>query len=592
MALNWGRQRAPTVRRALAILDPGGNPDRGSCADRRAHLGVTHAVPPQRETAAHAPCARCQRAAVRVARSDPASVGDGRGTGGRDERKRGEVQKPGRVRCRPRSRTVHVDLALARVRPSTGASRSARRAAEAGVVDIPGGAATDKRRADPERDGRPAAREAESDPRIIALAPDNQRRFAVYAERPLPADRRSRYQSSSAFAGLNYAVYFGKTERALDLLVTDLKHLPQTGTTAAEAIPFGTATLTLVMSPRASLEGALPQDLPWIIAVVGVMLSAGAALAALSLIIRRHDAEVLAVRLALTASENQRLYAEQRSIAKTLQHALLPDQLPQLPGTQASGLYQAGERGVDIGGDWYDVIGIDERRLLVVVGDVSGRGLKAATTMAELRYAIRAYAVQGDPPDAILTKLSQLLRTSVTGQLATILCVMFDAEQRELSVTSAGHLPPLLIDGGTGRFVHSDVGLPVGVDVDASYRSVTARLGEEGTLLAYTDGLVEHRGESLDEGLARLQEAATKETVPLPELLSKLLSELPASADDVAIVGCGGRCNGDSNGLLNDRGHGPGRASVALRSAASSTSATSTCWSRRSCSPWSNDRPV
>ncbi len=371
----------------------------------------------------------------------------------------------------------------------------------------------------------------------ITLAPDNQRRFAVYGERPLPADRRSRYQSTSEFAGLNYAVYFGKSERARDLLVTDLSHLPQTGTTDTETIPFGTASLTLVMSPRASLEGTLPEDLPWIIVIVGVILSAGAALAALSLIVRRHDAELLAARLALTASENQRLYAEQRGIAQTLQHALLPDRLPCLPGTETSGRYQAGERGVDIGGDWYDVIGIDERRLLLVVGDVSGRGLKAATTMAELRYAIRAYAVQGDPPDLILTKLSQLLKTSVTGQLATILCVMFDAQERELSVTSAGHLPPLLIQNGAAGFLHSEVGLPVGVDVNASYRSAIADLGEEGTLLAYTDGLVEHRGESLDEGLARLREAAAAETAPLPELLSNLLSELPASADDIAIVG-------------------------------------------------------
>lgn len=371
----------------------------------------------------------------------------------------------------------------------------------------------------------------------VALAPDNDRRFAVYGERPLPADRRSRYQSSSEFAGLNYAVYFGKTERARNLLVTDLKTLPQTGTTATETIPFGTANLTLVMSPRASLEGTLPEDLPWIIAVVGVLLSAVAALVALSLITRRHDAELLAARLALTASENQRLYAEQRSIAQTLQHALLPDRLPELPGTQTSGIYQAGERGVDIGGDWYDVIGIDDQRLLMVVGDVSGRGLKAATTMAELRYAIRAYAMQGDPPDAILSKLSQLLQTSVTGQLATILCVMFDTEERNLSVTSAGHLPPLLIEDGAARFVQSDIGLPVGVDANASYRSATARLGGQGTLLAYTDGLVEHRGESLDEGLSRLREAAAAEAAALPELLARLLSELPASADDVAIVG-------------------------------------------------------
>ena len=91
--------------------------------------------------------------------------------------------------------------------------------------------------------------------------------------------------------------------------------------------------------------------------------------------------------------------------------------------------------------------------------------------------------------------------------------------------------------GWRARFVESDVGLPIGVDANASYRSATVLLGDEGTLVAYTDGLVEHRGESLDEGLSRLREAAAAETASLAELLSELLSELPASADDIAIVG-------------------------------------------------------
>jgi serine phosphatase RsbU (regulator of sigma subunit) len=247
----------------------------------------------------------------------------------------------------------------------------------------------------------------------------------------------------------------------------------------------------------------------------------------------------LAQRLEVTASENERLYAEQRGIAQTLQHAMLPDSLPRIPGMQASARYEAGEQGVDVGGDWYDVIDLGGRRLLLVVGDVSGRGLSAATTMASLRYAIRAYAAQDDGPTEILNKISRLLDVTESGQLATVLCAMVDTEQRRLTVTSAGHLPPLLISDGAGQFVDTEVGLPVGVEAGTSYRSTTVTVPPSATVVAFTDGLVEKRGESLDEGLERLRVTATRHHAGLPELLGALVSELVngRSADDIAIVG-------------------------------------------------------
>ena len=229
------------------------------------------------------------------------------------------------------------------------------------------------------------------------VASDQDRRYAVYGERPLPVDRRSRYQSTSEFAGLNYAIYFGSRQRSRNLLVADVRRLPLRGS-AAEVIPFGTGKLTLVMAARVSLAGTLPERLPWIIAIVGVLLTLAATLVALSLIVRRRDAEILAARLALTASENERLYAEQRGIAQTLQHALLPELLPEIRGTETAGRYRAGERGVDIGGDWYDVIGVDDRSLLLVVGDVSGRGLTGRDDDGRAALRDRAYAAQGDRP--------------------------------------------------------------------------------------------------------------------------------------------------------------------------------------------------
>ena len=159
--------------------------------------------------------------------------------------------------------------------------------------------------------------------------------------------------------------------------------------------------------------------------------------------------------------------------------------------------------------------------------------------MAPLRYAIHAYAAQHDAPTEILTKLSYLLDVADSGQLATILFALVDIDRREISVTSAGHLPPLLIQNGDGHYVESEVGLPIGVEPGASYTSTTVSAPPASTLVAFTDGLIEHRGEDLDESLARLRQAAIGREVPLSDLLTRLVSELQsgASADDIAIVG-------------------------------------------------------
>ncbi len=362
--------------------------------------------------------------------------------------------------------------------------------------------------------------------------------YVVYGERPLPANRQSRLQSTSQFAGLDYAVFLGKPSEQ-NLLVTDRARLPLPSPSATESVAYGNTKLTLAMSSRVPLAGTLPKDLPWIIAVLGSLLTIAAALMTLRLTQRRRGAEELAGRLEVTANENERLYAEQRGIAQTLQHALLPDRLPELPGIQASARYEAGEEGVEIGGDWYDVIDLDGRRLLLVVGDVSGHGLRAATTMAALRYAIRAYAAQNDGPAEILTKISRLVNVSESGQLATVLCATVDTQARQLSLTSAGHLPPLLLSNGDSRYLEAEIGLPIGVQEGIVYRSTTVTVPPEATVVAFTDGLVETRGENLDRGLERLRAAASSHDVGLPELLGRLVSEMGNghSQDDIAIVG-------------------------------------------------------
>ena len=321
--------------------------------------------------------------------------------------------------------------------------------------------------------------------------------------------------------------------------MTSAKRVPLSGETATVRVPFADTVLTLSVSARGSLAGSLPQRLPWGIGIVGLVLTLGAVALTQRLIQGRRHAEALAGRLEEVAAVNRQLYAEQRGIAQTLQHALLPDRLPQLPGVQAVARYQAGVKGVEVGGDWYDLIVIDERRLLLVVGDVSGRGLRAATAMAALRYGIHAYAAQGDSPSEMLSKLSSLISVKTSGQMATVLCALVDVEARTVSITSAGHLLPLMIHHDNAEFMHADVGLPIGVDRRASYSSTTVPVPARATLLAFTDGLVERRGESIDVGLERLRSAVSRNGVPLEDLVTRVVEALrdDGTQDDTAIAG-------------------------------------------------------
>jgi serine phosphatase RsbU (regulator of sigma subunit) len=362
-------------------------------------------------------------------------------------------------------------------------------------------------------------------------------RYAAYAEAALSTSRYAPVQKSSPFAGMHYALYLGQPTTR-DLLVTDVHSLPLRGG-VTERIPFGSSSFIVTMASPGPLSGNLPQELPWIILGAGVLLSLLTATGVMRLTQRRLAAEGLAGELEEVAEENRRLYSEQRGIAQTLQHALLPDELPQLAWIQAAGEYEAGELNTDIGGDWYDVIALSEDRVMLVVGDVSGRGLRAGTTMASLRFAIRAYATEDGSPERIMNKLSRLLSLSRDRQLATVLCARIDREPRQVTMASAGHLPPLLVGSREARFLDLPVGPPIGVDRSATYQEVTVPVDYEATLLAFTDGLVERRREPLDTGLERLRNAALRTQVALPDLLSKLVADLTADApkDDIAMVG-------------------------------------------------------
>ncbi len=354
--------------------------------------------------------------------------------------------------------------------------------------------------------------------------------YVVLAAVALPLGRRAIVPPSPVFRDLDFALYLGTRPRA-DRLLEATTPQPSHGSTASVRVPFGTTMLDFVASARHPLGGELLPALPWIVGAVGTALLAAAAVTTTWLMRRRQVAELL-------AQENLRLYAEQRSIAEVLQNALLPKHLPSIPGVALAARYVPGDPSADVGGDWYDVIRCDDTSFLFAVGDVSGRGVPAASVMASLHYAIRAYAAQGDPAEAILRKLTSLLDVARDDHFATVLLGHVDVPGHRLTLVNAGHLPPLVVSPEGARYIEVDPGLPIGVAEELHYVARTFTLPEGASVLAYTDGLIERRGESLDTSLARLREVVAVAFDGPEQLLERVISMLASSAapDDVALL--------------------------------------------------------
>lgn len=355
--------------------------------------------------------------------------------------------------------------------------------------------------------------------------------LAVYAESMLHPATRGATTRGSAFSDLNFALYLGPRPERRQLIEATVP-LPITGRQRMEVVPFGDTSITLVATPDQPLGGGLTQNLRWLVVGGGIVLALLAGLTAEFLVRRRRTAERL-------AAENDRLYRQQRAVAETLQHALLPTELPEVAGVELAARYVAGVRGMEIGGDWYDVIAAGDGTVVLVVGDVSGRGLPAATTMASLRYAVRAYVGQGDEPDRLVAKLDGLLSVGRDGQFATLLCGRLEVASGRLALVSAGHPPPLVAGPDDARYLTVPVGPPVGVGGATRPAAVEVELPAGATLLAFTDGLVERRGEHLDDGLERLRKAADDGAASAGSLLDDVLAQLVPDGgdDDVALLG-------------------------------------------------------
>ncbi|MGW0826190.1 SpoIIE family protein phosphatase [Streptomyces sp. NPDC002845] len=240
------------------------------------------------------------------------------------------------------------------------------------------------------------------------------------------------------------------------------------------------------------------------------------------------------------ALERARLYDAEFALARGLQNALLPHRLPTVPGLGVTARYLPGTRGMDIGGDWYDVIPTGEE-VALIVGDVEGHNVAAAAAMGQLRSAVRAFVTAGHQPGDVVASTNQLLLDLDPALLASCCYARIHPRTGCVRIVRAGHCPPLLrLPDGRTEILDVPGGPLLGVEAAADYPESELRLVPGSVLALYTDGLVERRGSDIGSGIDRLRAAlAHTGRDHLEELADELLrdaSRSPDRADDIALL--------------------------------------------------------
>jgi PAS domain S-box-containing protein len=240
------------------------------------------------------------------------------------------------------------------------------------------------------------------------------------------------------------------------------------------------------------------------------------------------------------ALERARLYERERTTAAALQQSLLPDRLPDVPGVELAARFRAGSAEADVGGDWYDVFTLPDGRVVLVVGDVMGKGVRAAAGMGRLRSALRALAHANPLPEAVLNGLDRVFSaTEDEDQIATLVYLLVNPVARRAAIGGAGHLPivlrragrpPELVDAGSGS-------TPLGWPEPRAQR--TLELGPGDLLLGLTDGVVERRGVDMDLGLDEVLAQVGAGAASLDALVERVSSALLARTrgrDDATVL--------------------------------------------------------
>jgi serine phosphatase RsbU (regulator of sigma subunit)/DNA-binding NarL/FixJ family response regulator len=232
--------------------------------------------------------------------------------------------------------------------------------------------------------------------------------------------------------------------------------------------------------------------------------------------------------------EALRSFAEEHLVALTLQRSFLPATLPAIPGVEMAFRYLPATDQAEVGGDFYEALPWRDG-VLLVIGDVQGHSLHAATVMGELRHALRAFVSEGHPPLAIVGLVNDVLRRYHPGLIATLCLVLLDPATGELSIVNCGHMPLLLLDGSGAVFV-GEGGLMLGLTRHDPHVE-TASLPPGGTVLLYTDGLVEDRAVNLDANLEKLRNAALQAADgDVEAFTNQVMSVFGPREDDVAML--------------------------------------------------------
>ncbi|CAL9653446.1 SpoIIE family protein phosphatase [Streptomyces sp. Tu 3180] len=245
--------------------------------------------------------------------------------------------------------------------------------------------------------------------------------------------------------------------------------------------------------------------------------------------------------LVAQALDRARLYDTKHELAHSLQQALLPRTLPAVAGLRVAARYLPATRGMDIGGDFYDVIRLGDSAAAAVIGDVQGHNAAAAALMGQVRTAVHAHATSGTPPEQVLSGTNRLVTDLGPDLFTSCLYAHLDFARRRAVLATAGHPPPLLRrpDGDT-RPVAVRPGPPLGIDPDADFPVTAIPLTPGLTFAFYTDGLVETPGADIDDSIARLaRRLAHADDRDLDLLMDELLTQAGTAgqrADDIALL--------------------------------------------------------
>jgi signal transduction histidine kinase/serine phosphatase RsbU (regulator of sigma subunit) len=365
-------------------------------------------------------------------------------------------------------------------------------------------------------------------PEAELLVVDDNADLRTYLSRLLG----SRYSVRTAVDGEDALARLG--ERSADLVISDVMMPRMDGFALLDRLrqdPRMRRTPVILLSARAGDEATVEG------------LGAGAddylvkPFSAAELMARvQSNLELVRLRDALAAGERDRA-RDVEQIAVTLQRSLLPRALPDVEGAALAGRYEPAGRSLEVGGDFYDAVELADGRVVIAIGDVAGHGVLAAAMMGQLRHALRAYAIEGHRPAGLMGRLDRLVLESEL-DMTTCLCGIFDPVTGSLDFANAGHLPPLIrrADGGVER-LEGGLSYPLGVAAGQDHAQASGRLAPGDVLLLYTDGLVERRGEVIDEGIDRLAGRLAAASGSPGDICRQVSAGLdPDAPDDIALL--------------------------------------------------------